>query len=277
MTTYSQTNLQNSHLANFWWFLWLTMVYYRSSNMSKSGTMGFHCTVDLQQLSTERPAFIKGFPSGPPECPKASHMMSYVWSFTPWPSWPLHMFHSCAAFSAFNFPDLSPTWLRLQNNTGGVEKRVRFPKRTIEIYRQKRFCQCSWHQMNVCISQNDFPIEWLIEWFMLRMNFPSAGYVPFWRSNVSYELTGKIKPAKQETLTTVYWRLLKKLGKQILIHQLLDLAHQLSSVAAATWDSSQYCGQTAGVEKYLLGLWDTWTFKVPYISTMTISTYEMAI
>ena len=64
--------------------------------------------------------------------------------------------------------------------------------------------------MNVCISQNDFPIEWLIEWFMLRMNFPSAGYVPFWRSNVSYELTGKIKPAKQETLTTVYWRLLKK-------------------------------------------------------------------
>jgi hypothetical protein len=210
MTTYSQTNLQNSHLANFWWFLWLTMVYYRSSNMSKSGTMGFHCTVDLQQLSTERPAFIKGFPSGPPECPKASHMMSYVWSFTPWPSWPLHMFHSCAAFSAFNFPDLSPTWLRLQNNTGGGEKRVRFPKRTIEIYRQKRFCQCSWHQMNVCISQNDFPIEWLIEWFMLRMNFPSAGYVPFWRSNVSYELTGKIKPAKQETLTTVYWRLLKK-------------------------------------------------------------------
>ena len=45
---------------------------------------------------------------------------------------------------------------------------------------------------------------------MLWMNFPSAGYVPFWRSNVSYELTGKIKPAKQETLTTVYWRLLKK-------------------------------------------------------------------
>ena len=44
-------------------------------------------------------------------------------------------------------------------------------------------------------------------------------FLPHWEV-WAYELTGKIKPAKQETLTTVYWRLLKKLGKQILIHQL---------------------------------------------------------
>lgn len=64
---------------------------------------------------------LRDFPAFCPNVLAASHMMSYVWSFTPWPPWQLHIFHSCASFSAFNFPDVSPTWLRLQNNTGGLK------------------------------------------------------------------------------------------------------------------------------------------------------------
>lgn len=124
--TYSQTNLQNSHLANFGWFLWLTMVYYRSSNMSKSATMAFHFTVDLQQLSTERPGFIKGFPSGPPECPKASHMMSYVWSFTPWPSWPLHIFPLLCSVFCLQLSRCFTHLAQAAEQHWGGWKRVRF-------------------------------------------------------------------------------------------------------------------------------------------------------